>query len=431
MCGILVAILPKTTKNAFRTGGDGGDRGDRGRGGSSTGSSTGTSTGSSESKDANLRFETALQTLKRRGPDSTTIQYTKYTAFGKNHLHTSFRRCIKSSWTYVIDGCIDDDLGYLLNTYGVDTPKHCSGAFAFVAFHPIVGIVASRDIMGISPLYIGIVTTAEGSETWFSSELKGLQHCDWTNSFPIGAVYNGCTFKTISQPHVRQDSLFNLLRSAVEKQIRVEVPWGVLLSGGANSSIIASLTRFCERPRGYPVLHTFTIGIPGSRNIEAARLIAKELQSVHHEILYTPEEGMQELTNVISTIESYDNLLVQKSIPMYILAKHIRRSGIKVILSGLGADELFNLSNKLYTGCIVNKCMASQGIACRVPYLDTSVVHLADKCSVPTNIRKFFKCCVPRDVIHSTISRKWIRTCESYGEHRFKLIFSTLFPARI
>lgn len=420
MCGILVAILPKTTKKKFRTTEDGDGDGD----GDGYGSSK-------ESEDANLRFKTALQTLKKRGPDSTTIQYTKYTAFGKNHLHTSSSFRINSSWTYVIDGCIDTDLGYLLNTYGVDAAKHCNGTFAFVAYHPIVGLIASRDVMGISPLYIGIISTPEGSETWFSSELKGLQHCDWTNSFPIGTIFNGSTYELLSQPLVRHDSLFNLLRSAVEKQMRVEVPWGVLLSGGVNSGIIASLTRFCERPQGYPVLHTFTIGIRGSRNIKAARLIAKELQSVHHEILYTPDEGIQELTNVISAIESYDNVLVQKSVPMYILAKYIRRSGIKVVLSGLGAEELFTISSKFYTGCIVNKCMASQGIACRVPYLDTSVVHLADKCTFPTSIRKFFKDCVPRDVIHSTVNRKWVKACEAYGEHRFQLIFNTLFPTRI
>lgn len=338
---------------------------------------------------------------------------------------------MKNNWTYVLDGCIDTDLGILLDIHGTRAANFCNGTFAFVAYHPIVGMVVARDIMGVAPLYLGIVITAEGVETWFASTMKGVEHCDWSSSFPRGTVFNGSSYSILPQPRIRRGNLFNLLRSVVEQYLNIEVPWGVILSGGVNSSIIASLTRFCDRPKGYPMLHTFTIGLVGSKNTAAARLIAKELNAIHHEVLFTLQEGIQAITTVIDTIESADKTTIQKGVPLYILAKYIRKCGVKVVLSGLGAEEIFSLSNKRYTGCIVNKCFASQGIACRVPFLDTSVVHLADKCIDPMEMKQIFKNCVPKEVLLSATNKQWIRACEAYGEHRYELIFNTLYPKNI
>ena len=413
MCGILVAFLPKTTSNPFRTSEPPSEPPD-----------------TQQSKNPNERFKSALQTLKQRGPDSTTITFTKYAAFGKNRHYTSSHRSVKNNWTYVLDGCIDTDLGRLLDIHGTEAPRFCKGSFAFVAYHPIVGMVVARDLMGISPLYVGITSTPNGTETWFASEMKALLHCDWSNCFPSGTVYNG-TYSILSPPPVQNGGLFDVLRSVVEQQLRVDVPWGVLLSGGTHSSIVASITRFCTRPKGYPVLHTFTIGLAGSRNIVAARSIANELNAIHHEVLFTPEEGIAQITNTIAAIESADKITVQKSVPLYILAKHIRKCGVKVVLTGLGAEEIFSSSNKLYTKCITNKCMASQGVTSRVPFLDTSIVHLANTRMHPTNLKHFFNDCVPRDVLSSTTNRIWVRACEMYGEHKYTLIFNTLYPKHI
>ena len=431
MCGILVAILSKNSQTPFHPDPIKSDESESESKESQESEEPTPVQPEAETKtdNTNTRFLNALQKTKQRGPDYTTTVFSKYTAFGQNHLYTGTVPGMKTQWTYVIDGYIDTDLGLLLDKHGVDAAHHCNGTFAFVAYHPVVGLVASRDIMGISPLYIGVISTLYGHETWFASELKGLQHCDWYRSFPIGTVYNGVRYSLLSQPDVKHASLFNLLRSAVEQQLRIEVPWGIILSGGIHSGIIASLTRFCDRPKGYPVLHTFTIGIQGSPNLAAARSIAKELQSVHHEVLFTPTEGIQEITNVIAAIESYDTTLVQMSIPLYMLARHIRQCGVKVVLSGLGAEESFTFSNQLYTGCIVNKCMAAHGIACRVPFMDTSVVHLVDKHISRTNILTFFKDCVPKGVVHPhNKNKKWIQACEAYGIHRYELIYNTLYP---
>lgn len=424
MCGILVAILSSDSRTHFRPCQE--TRETR-----KTQKTRDTEPHETKTTDPNTRFLDALQTTKQRGPDYTTTLFTTHSAFGQNHLYTSSVSGVKNQWTYVIDGYIDADLGVLLDKYGMDAAHHCNGSFAFVAHHPTIGLVASRDVMGISPLYIGIISTLYGYETWFSSEMKGLLHCDWYRSFPIGTVYNGIRYSLLTQPDTRCASLFNLLRSAVEQQLRIEVPWGVILSGGINSGIVASLTRFCERPTGYPVLHTFTVGVQGSPNLSAARSIAKELHSVHHEVLFTPAEGIEEVTNVIAAIESCDMTLVQASVPLYILARHIRQCGVKVVLSGLGAEEIFTFSNKLYTGCIVNKCMAAHGIACRVPFMDTSVVHLADKSTSPTNIKTFFNDCVPKGVIHSTNNKQWTQACKAYGAHRYTLIYNTLYPNQV
>jgi asparagine synthase (glutamine-hydrolysing) len=280
--------------------------------------------------------------------------------------------------------------------------------------------------MGIAPLYIGI----NGEETWFASELKALEHCSWFNVFPIGSKYDAISY-TLIEPFVpRYDkNLFKILRSSVDGCLNTDVPWGVLLSGGLHSSIISSLTRFCDRPKGYPILHTFSVGLENSIELIACKYISKEIRSVHHKVTFGIEEGLQSIVEAVYIAETHDLNMICKCIPLLILAKHIARAGIKMVLSGLGANEIFS-EDTVFTGSIINKCMQSQGITCLVPFLTSSVIHMADAGLSKEKVKEFFKECVPKYSICTVADQRWVEACEQYGENKIRLIYNTVFPGR-
>lgn len=397
MC-ILVAILPK---NSFS---------------SENEDSSGVT--ATENKTNKTKFKRTLQ--KNADGKKYKAAFTDSIALGSyGHSRTFDSRSWKCSSSGV-------DLEDVLRVYSTFTPNYCQGAFAFVAVHPVVGLIVARDVMGIEPLYIGI----NGDETWFASELKALSHCSWYNTFPLGSVYNGSFFTTIEHfvPRYEND-LFKVLRNSVEECLCVDVPWGVLLSGGLNSSIIGSLTRFCDRPKGYPVLHTFSIGLENSIDLIACKYVAKEIRSVHHEVTFTVEEGLNTMVEAVYVAETSDLNTLSKCIPLLLLAKHVAASGVKTVLSGLGAKEIFSEEN-LFTGSIINKCMRSQGIQCTVPFLTSSVMDMASAGVDKERMKNFLKDCVPKYTMHTIPNAIWVEACNQYGENKIRLIYNTLYPGR-
>jgi asparagine synthase (glutamine-hydrolysing) len=274
----------------------------------------------------------------------------------------------------------------------VDVASKLDGFFSFVLHDVRDGrdrIIAARDPIGVTTLYQGWRTSAPDT-VFFASEVKCLQDvCDKVVAFPPGHIYDSETGKTTrwynpswwdgtKTPHEELDLtlLRETLERAVRKRLMSEVPYGVLLSGGLDSSLIASIAaRETERVlnaqkrRGldggdvdklsngegaglsadddnaglaaWPRLHSFSIGLPGSPDLLAAREVAQFLGTVHHEHTFTVEEGLDALQDVIYHLETFDVTTIRASTPMYLLSRKIKAQGVKMVLSGEGSDEIF------------------------------------------------------------------------------------------
>ena len=231
---------------------------------------------------------------------------------------------------------------HLYREAGVDTAKQLDGMFAF-AIADGEELYLARDPLGIKPLYYG---ECNGGLA-FASELKALVgHAEGVREFPPGTwfhsrhgfqryyeVPDGSPMPGSLTEHLRNVRI--ALEQAVVKRLMSDVPVGAFLSGGLDSSIIAAIARL-----HLDELHTFSVGIEGSRDIEAARLVARYLDTVHHEYIFTPDETLAALPEIIFHLESFDQDLVRSAIPCYFtsrLASHF----VKVVLTGEGADELF------------------------------------------------------------------------------------------
>lgn len=225
---------------------------------------------------------------------------------------------------------------------GLETVNRLDGMYAFViADHG--ELFAARDPIGIKPLYFG----EKGTELWFSSELKALApHCPDIREFPPGSYYHSSqgmgSFYRVPEldteelpvaDHIRR--LRRTLEKSVLKRLMSDVPVGAFLSGGLDSSLIAAIAR----PH-LEELHTFTVGVEGSPDLEAARVVARHLDTVHHEYVLTEDEIEQKLPEIIYYLESYDQDLVRSAIPCFFTSR-LAAEHVKVILTGEGADELF------------------------------------------------------------------------------------------
>lgn len=256
----------------------------------------------------------------------------------------------------------------LLKHFGIaKTACLLDGQFAFVAYDKSSGrTMAARDHMGLCPLYIG--WGADGSVV-FASELKALlNECVTFKEFPPGHYYDDSQEEFITQWYkpawlmksvlpsapvtdieAAKVQIRSLLISAVRKRLMADVPFGVLLSGGLDSSIVASiLCRELQEASGHntpPLIggrvQSFSIGIEGSPDLAAARYTASMLGTEHMEFKFTVEEGISALREMIYYLETYDVTTIRASIPMYLLSKYIRAYGVKFVLSGEGADEVF------------------------------------------------------------------------------------------
>lgn len=304
---------------------------------------------------------------------------------------------------------------------GKDFLEKLNGIFAFALYDIENGIyLVGRDHMGICPLYQG---WDRNGNYYVASELKALEGvCKTIETFlPGHFLYSLDGFELQKWYHRDWEDFENVkdnvtdisairksLEAAVHRQLMSDVPYGVLLSGGLDSSIIAAVTAKYARNRiesgdtqeaWYPRLHSFAVGLEGSPDLVAAQKAADHIGSIHHEVHFTVQEGLDAVRDVIYHLETYDVTTVRASTPMYLLARVIKSMGIKMVLSGEGSDELFggylyfhkapNAKEfheetvrklgklHLYDCLRANKALMSWGIEGRVPFLDKEFMDVA------------------------------------------------------
>lgn len=296
---------------------------------------------------------------------------------------------------------------HLYEEFGYNFCNKLDGDFAFVIIDGD-NYIAGRDPIGVKPLYYGL---DERGRIYFSSEMKSIaDQCKSFSTFPPGHYYTAKTgFVKYSDPEYDNHSNANqsldldLIREtlveATRKRLMSEVPVGVLLSGGLDSSLLSSIASRLLKDNGEK-LHSFSIGLDAnSPDNSAARKAAEFLGTEHHEIHFTVEEGVQILEKIIYHIETYDIISVRSGVPMYLLSKAIAEQGIKVILSGEGADEIFGghlyfrnapsaeefqdetieRVQKLFTADLLraDKTTMAHGLEARIPFLDTAFLDVA------------------------------------------------------
>ncbi len=303
---------------------------------------------------------------------------------------------------------------------GIDFLEDLSGIFAFALYDVERDeYLIARDPIGVIPLYIG--RDAEG-RVYVASELKALEGvCDSYEPFLPGHYYwsregkmhryyrrDWFDYDAVSGNEASVTAIHDALEDAVRRQLMSDVPYGVLLSGGLDSSVISAVAeKFSARriesggreTAWWPRLHSFAVGLKGAPDLAKARLVAEHIGTVHHEINYTIQEGLDALRDVIYFIETYDVTTVRASTPMYLLARVIKSMGIKMVLSGEGADEIFGgylyfhkapdarafheetvrkLSKLHLYDCLrANKSLSAWGVEGRVPFLDKEFLDVA------------------------------------------------------
>lgn len=287
------------------------------------------------------------------------------------------------------------------------------GMYAFVLYDKKNDhILVARDPIGIIPMYMG--TDVDGN-VWFASEMKCLvEKCPEVKVFPPGHMYYGKRHKLEPKSYYKPQWMFEIprkqadldllrgaLEAAVESHLQCDVPLGALLSGGLDSSLIASIaTKVMRKRHGMDYrLKTYSVGLIGGPDFEYSKMVADYIGSDHTEVYFTIDEGLNYIREVIHHVETYDITTVRCSIPMLLLARFIKSEGIKMILSGEGADELFGgylyfhqapnteefhwetskrVQNLHYSDCQrANKATAGVGVELRVPFLDTDFINHA------------------------------------------------------
>ncbi len=298
------------------------------------------------------------------------------------------------------------DTEVLLHLYrkmGPDFVKLLDGMFAFAIEHK-GGTFLARDPLGIKPLYYG--RGADGKRFFFASEIKALVgHVERIVEFPAGHWYHSrlgwrkyYQLEETIRPFDGNEldaipEIKSTLRSAVYKRLLADVPVGVSLSGGLDSSIVTALAR--EEAEN---LHSFAVGVEGSPDLEAARQMSRYLETIHHEYVYDTQDMVEALPNVLYHLESFDPALVRSAIPNYFLAK-LASEHVKVILTGEGADEVYagydylaryeapdelqdemlHITNALHNTNLqrADRMSMAFGLEARVPFLDVKSVSLA------------------------------------------------------
>ena len=303
---------------------------------------------------------------------------------------------------------------------GINFLEDLSGIFAFALYDEEKDeFLIARDPIGVIPLYIG--KDADGT-VYCASELKALEgFCESYEPFLPGHYYwskegkmtrwykrDWESYEAVKDNEADIATLRDALEKAVKRQLMSDVPYGVLLSGGLDSSVISAIAKKFAKNRvetddqkeaWWPQLHSFAVGLKGAPDLAKAKEVADHIGTVHHEINYTIQEGLDAIRDVIYHIETYDVTTVRASTPMYLLARVIRSMGIKMVLSGEGADEIFGgylyfhmapsskdfhdetvrKLGKLYLyDCLrANKSLAAWGVEGRVPFLDKEFLDVA------------------------------------------------------
>ncbi len=303
---------------------------------------------------------------------------------------------------------------------GIDFLENLSGIFAFALYDAERDeFLIARDPIGVIPLYIGY---DDDGKVYVASELKALEgQCDRYEPFLPGHYYwsrepgmkryykrDWFSYDAVKDNAASVTDIHDALEAAVKRQLMSDVPYGVLLSGGLDSSVISAIAeKFSERRiedddkerAWWPRLHSFAVGLKGAPDLAKAKLVADYIGTVHHEINYTIQEGLDAIRDVIYFIETYDVTTVRASTPMYLLARVIKSMGIKMVLSGEGADEIFGgylyfhkapspkafheetvrkLSKLYMYDCLrANKSLSAWGVEGRVPFLDKEFLDVA------------------------------------------------------
>lgn len=318
----------------------------------------------------------------------------------------------------------ESDCEVLLALYqreGKDFLDRLNGIFSFALYDKERDLfLIARDHMGICPLYYGYDSLGQ---FYVASELKALEKkCTQIETFLPGHYLFSAEGMKLQQWYLREWRSYDQvkdnethiseirkgLEEAVHRQLMSDVPYGVLLSGGLDSSVISALAAKYSRQRvesedtqeaWYPRLHSFAVGLKGAPDLEAARKVADHIGSVHHEVHFTVQEGIDALRDVIYHLETYDVTTVRASTPMYLLSRVIKSMGIKMVLSGEGSDELFggylyfhkapNAKEfheetvrkldklHLYDCLRANKALMAWGVEGRVPFLDKEFIDVA------------------------------------------------------
>ncbi|CAM2848461.1 MULTISPECIES: asparagine synthase B [Vibrio] len=317
----------------------------------------------------------------------------------------------------------DSDCEVILALYqemGADLLEELNGIFAFVLYDEEKDTyLVGRDHIGIIPLYQGY---DEHGNYYVASEMKALVPvCKTVSEFPPGCYYgSGDTepqryyirdwneYAAVQGNSTSKEELTEALEAAVKRQLMTDVPYGVLLSGGLDSSITSAVAKRFAAMRieddekseaWWPQLHSFAVGLEGAPDLKAAREVADKIGTVHHEMTYTIQEGLDAIRDVIYHIETYDVTTIRASTPMFLMGRKIKAMGIKMVLSGEGADEIFGgylyfhkapnakefheetvrklLALNMFDCARANKSLAAWGVEGRVPFLDKEFIDVA------------------------------------------------------
>ncbi|TVL25359.1 asparagine synthase B [Shewanella xiamenensis] len=338
---------------------------------------------------------------------------------GEIYNHKELKAQLGDKYSYQTNSDCEVILA-LYQEYGTEFLDKLNGIFAFVLYDKAKdAYLIGRDHMGIIPLYTG--RDAAGN-FYVASEMKALMPvCKTVEEFQPGqylfssdaAAVKYYTrdwqqYDAVKDNGASQEELREALEAAVKRQLMSDVPYGVLLSGGLDSSVISAITQTFAKRRieddgetnaWWPQLHSFAVGLKGAPDLIAAKKVADAIGTIHHEINFTFQEGLDAIKEVIYHLETYDVTTIRAATPMYLMARKIKAMGIKMVLSGEGADELFGgylyfhkapnaqafheeLVRKLdklhLFDCLrANKAMAAWGLEARVPFLDKEFMDVA------------------------------------------------------
>lgn len=338
---------------------------------------------------------------------------------GEIYNHRELRAGLRGPYPFLTESDCEVILPLYLER-GVEFLDELNGMFAFALYDKAKDeYLIARDHMGIVPLYMG---WDDAGNFYVASELKALSaNCSRLEEFPPGHYLTNkggkprqwyrrewVDYAKVKDNSTNLDTLRSTLEAAVHRQLMSDVPYGVLLSGGLDSSIISAIAKKYAARRiesndlkeaWWPQLHSFAIGLKDSTDLIAARKVATHIGTVHHEVHFTIEEGLDALRDVIYHLETYDVTTVRASTPMYLLARVIKSMGIKMVLTGEGSDELFGgylyfhkapnpeafheetvrkLSRLHLYDCLrANKSLAAWGVEGRVPFLDKEFMDVA------------------------------------------------------
>ncbi|AUC82284.1 asparagine synthase B [Lacinutrix sp. Bg11-31] len=340
-------------------------------------------------------------------------------ANGEIYNHRELRKQFEGKYDFKTESDCEVILA-LYQEKGVDFVDEMNGIFGFAIYDTEKDeYFIARDHMGIIPLYIG---WDQNGTFYVASELKALEGiCTKIELFPPGHYMSSkdgeyvkwykrdwSDYDAVKDNETSIAEVKEALEAAVHRQLMSDVPYGVLLSGGLDSSVVSAIAKKYAQKRiesddtsdaWYPQTHSFAVGLEGSPDLAAAQKVADHIGTVHHEIKFTIQEGLDAIKDVIYNIETYDITTIRSSTPMYLMARVIKSMGIKMVLSGEGADEIFGgylyfhkapnarefheetvrKLDKLHMyDCLrANKSLAAWGIEGRVPFLDKEFMDVA------------------------------------------------------